>query len=192
MSSPTSEMSGIGVRLCVSCLLHGSCLHADSNLFELQKKWRNEVSAQVLQLVDGAGKWENNKRVENYSLHLMYARLRADHMLSELMRGGSWVWKSWWFLNIWWRQGLVCTTNFSVAYSHRNFRQLLGIRQRAAVCFGLFVNGLSMVVCHNEEYCASHLNTDKYLHIQWEITRCSASVYAIRATLTTPSFLTSY
>lgn len=60
--------SGLGgvdwVRLCVSCSLQGSCLHADSHLFAMQKQRRAQRSVHVLQSVGDAGKCENDKRAE--------------------------------------------------------------------------------------------------------------------------------
>lgn len=132
--------SGIGVRLCVSCSLQGSCLHADSHLFAMQKQWRDQRSVDVLQSVRWCRKVRERQTSRQWNkrewrlkvkikLSLMYAWLRTNQMLSERMWGGNRVWKSRCFPNTWWGQGLECTTNFS------NFRQLLGSR-RGAVHFG--------------------------------------------------------
>ncbi len=127
--------NGIGVRWCVSCSLQGSCLHADSHLFAMQKQRRDQRSVDVLQSGRRCRKVRERQIGREWNKCEGRVKVKIKLRLSLLHAWLCGVWKSRWFPNMWWGQGLECTTKYSEAYSHNNFRQLLGT-QRAAVRFG--------------------------------------------------------
>lgn len=108
------QRSGIGSRLCVSCSLQGSCLHADSHVFAMQKQRKGPKISPCVSVSCWCEKEaENESRIEAKSRMMLRFLMYSNQLRSERRWGGSLVWKSRCFPNIRCGLNLECTHFFS-------------------------------------------------------------------------------